>query len=135
MTAYALRSDLTTMGLPSAALTGVSTADQDSALEAASRLLDSYLSPKWGVPVPSPNAALKMHTCAVASYLILSVRGYSPEGVNSTLRQRHDDAIAWATKCGKGEAFPCDQGADATPGDDEAGVLVSTDETGFGAWG
>jgi hypothetical protein len=51
VTRYATTTDLTRLGLPSAALSGVATETQEDALDAASSLADGYLSSRFGLPL------------------------------------------------------------------------------------
>ena len=127
MTAYATQADLFALGLPAAALTGVASATLDLALEAASRRADTYFS-RFAVPIASPNAGLKEAVCAIAAYKLMSVRGYSPENPDSTLRANYEDAIKWLERCAAGTCTPCAQTEDATPTTDEDAPLISTEE-------
>ncbi len=132
MAAYATRTELAQYGLPSDALTGVSTTDQDAALEAASRELDGYFRAQYGVPLASVSSDTKRHVCAVASWIIMAVRGYSPDGPDVVIRQRYDDAIAWARDVAKGVVRPIEQTSDATPSTIESIPLMdSTEERGW----
>jgi phage gp36-like protein len=50
---YATRDDLFRLGLPEGALRGVSPSTIEEALEAASRLADSYLRARYALPLSS----------------------------------------------------------------------------------
>ena len=126
--AYATRAELYVLGLPSAALTGVATADQDLALDAASSFCDSYLRGRYGCPIASASYALKLCVCQIAAYRLLCSRGFNPETLDGVIRTNYEEALAWLKDCAKGIASPIDQADDATPSTDENAPLIdSTD--------
>jgi phage gp36-like protein len=88
---YATRDDLFRLGLPEGALRGVSPATIEDALEAASRLADSYLRARY----------------AIAAYDLMAVRCYDPvRGADEVLRLRYEDAIRWLERVAAGGASP-----------------------------
>jgi len=79
MTRYADTTDLTRLGLPATALTGIATEALDDALDAASAEADSYLRARYVVPFTTWGADLKQCVAALAAETILTSRGYNPE--------------------------------------------------------
>ena len=126
--AYATRAELYVLGLPAAALTGVATADQDLALNAASSFCDSYLRGKYGLPIVAPSYALKLCVCQIAAYRLMIARGFAPESPDDVLKTGHEDALAWLKDCAKGIASPVDYNADSTPSVDEGAPLMTSVE-------
>ena len=115
MTAYAARTDLTRFGISEKALTNVSTETQDAALEAASRVADSYLRSRYALPLAGYGDDLKRAVCAIAAWDLLSTRGYDPHrGSDEAVRMRADDAKGWLKDISAGKAAV--SGGVTTPG-------------------
>lgn len=94
--AYADRTDLARLGLRSGALTGVSTGDQDAALEAASDTVDGYLRSRYTLPLSAWGDDLRRAVCTIAAWDILTTRGFDPsKGGDEAIRLRYEDAIKW----------------------------------------
>ena len=103
--AYASRTDLTTHGLSSAAIGSISTTAQDAALDAASRVADSYLRARYATPVTGYGVDLTRAVCSIAAWDLLSVRGYDPQrGGDEALRLRAEDALRWLRDVSSGKA-------------------------------
>lgn len=132
MTRYAERSDLTRFGLPSGALTNVSTTTQDAALDAASTLADGYLRGRFELPLTAWGDDLKRAVCAVAAWDLMVTRGFAPDaGNDEVLRQRYEDAIAWLKSVALGHVIPVNV-TDATPEEDDGGTFsVSNPRRGW----
>lgn len=128
MTRYATTTDLTRLGLPSAALSGVATETQEDALDAASSLADGYLSSRFGLPLSAWGDDLRGCVCKLAAYDLMVTRGYSPQtGPDENLRLRHEDAMRWLRDVASG--IVAIQGVtDATPTDttDNSGSRMIT---------
>lgn len=90
----------------SVALTGVSSTDQDAALEAASRKADSLLSieGRYVVPLTAYGSDLTVAVCHIAAFWLLSKKPFSPDGAETVPKKLHDAAIKWLTDCGLGNA-------------------------------
>lgn len=115
MSAYASRADLTRFGISAAALTSVSTDTQDAALEAASRVADSYLRSRYTLPLTGYGDDLKRAVCAIAAWDLLSTRGYDPQrGGDEAVRLRTDAAMSWLKDISAGRAAV--SGGVTTPG-------------------
>lgn len=116
------------MGVASAALTGVATADQDTALEAASRVVDSYLRSRYGTPFPAPAPyELRRATCIVAAWDLMTTRGFSPQGMDQAIQLRYESTLLWLRDVSAGKA-QLDVTVDATPSTQEAAPLISSDD-------
>jgi phage gp36-like protein len=112
--AYATRTDLYRLGLREAAFVGISTADQDAALEAASDTADSYLRSRYVVPFTGHGDDLKGAVCRMAAYELLAARGYSPSaGNDESLENRNDKALTWLKDVSAGRAHV--SGGNTTP--------------------
>ncbi len=102
--AYATLTDLARFGLPSTALTGVSSAAQTDALEAASDVADSYLRARLAVPLTSWGTDLTLQVCVLAAEIILSTRGLDPSRANGdVILTRADRARAWLKLVAEGK--------------------------------
>ena len=111
---YATRDDLFRLGLPEGALRGVPPATIEDALEAASRLADSYLRARYALPLSSWDEALTRAVAIIAAYDLMAVRGYDPaRGADEVLRLRYEDAIRWLERVAAGAVSPEVQ--DSTP--------------------
>jgi phage gp36-like protein len=104
---YATQDDLFRLGLPEGALRGVSPATIEEALEAASRLADSYLRARYALPLSSWDESLTRAVAAIAAYDLMAVRGYDPaRGADEVLRLRYEDAIRWLERVAAGGVSP-----------------------------
>ena len=111
---YASQDDLFRLGLPEGALRGVSPSTIEEALEAASRLADSYLRARYTLPLTAWDGALSRAVAAIAAYDLMAVRGYDPaRGADEVLRLRYEDAIRWLERVAAGEVSP--EVEDSTP--------------------
>ena len=107
MSSYATPSDLTTYGLPAAAVASLGSQAIQAAIDAASTLADGYLRAKFTLPVTVVSADLKATVCRIAAYDLLSTRGYNPEtGSDPNIRDRYQDAIRWLEGVAKGNITP-----------------------------
>lgn len=104
--AYGTTTDLTRFGLPSTALSGVTTATQEAALDAASAFADSYLRARYGtLPLTSYGVDLTQCVCALAAETLLTTRGFDPSRANGdAITQRANTARAWLRDVSAGRA-------------------------------
>lgn len=127
MAQYATRAELYQLAIPSAALTGISSADQDAALESASRVADSYLGTAFELPLTLWGVDLKEAVAKMAAYRLMAVRGFSPEaGDAEQFRLQYQDAVKWLEQVAKGLVRPIGV-VDASGGEND------TDATGNAA--
>ena len=112
MAQYATRPDLAALGLPSAALTGVSAATQDAHLVAQGARIDSYLRTQYDLPIKTPYPAELVECNAIlAAYTLLqNARGYVPDEFDAGFRARYEDQIIWLRDIAAGR---CSLGIDA----------------------
>jgi phage gp36-like protein len=104
---YATASDLETFGAPAAALDGLYSEAIAAQLEAASSVADSYLRNHYKLPIVAPYPpALTEAVARIATFNLLSVRGYNPEGDAGLLETRYKTAMRWLESVGSGKASP-----------------------------
>jgi phage gp36-like protein len=103
---YATPSDLYRLALRAPALNGISSADQNQALEAASRVADSYLQARYQLPLAAWDYDLRRAVAIIAAYDLLSGRGFAPEGSDEHVRLRYEDAIRWLRDVSLGVVTP-----------------------------
>lgn len=102
---YATTTDLTRFGLPSSALTSVSSTTQEEAISAASAFADSYLRSRYVVPLTSYGDDLSQCVCAIAAETLLTSRGLDPTRANGdVVTLRADNARAWLRDVSAGRA-------------------------------
>jgi phage gp36-like protein len=95
MTAYATIRQLRALGINADALARVSPEDQELGLEAASRIVDSYL---WELEPPLAvfTGEISTATAIIAAYHLLAASGFDPEHDDSkNVRLRYLDQIEW----------------------------------------
>ena len=104
--AYATTTDLARFGLPSAALSGIATATQEAALDAASAFADSYLRSRYGaLPLTSYGVDLTQCVCALAAETILTTRGFDATRANGdSVTLRAENARTWLRDVSAGRA-------------------------------
>lgn len=128
MTRYANTTDLVRLGLPSAALTGVLTATQEAALDAASLLADGYIASRKKLPLSAWGDDLRATVARLAAYDLMVTRGYDPSaGRDDQLRLRYEDAMRWLRDFAAGR-IDSPSMIDATPTDtsDEGASYASS---------
>lgn len=104
---YATRSDMYAYAITADALTGVATGDQDSALNTASRLADSYLTNRFVLPLAVWGEDLRLQVANIAAFLLMRSRGFSPQqGDAEQLRAGYEDAMDWLKAVAAGKVTP-----------------------------
>ena len=106
MSKYANIGDLTSFGLPGAALTDIPVYDLELALEAASADIDSYLNSQYELPVSNWGHDITRACSILASYDIMCVRGFNPAGDDANIEKRADDVRKWLTLISQGRVSP-----------------------------
>lgn len=132
MTRYADTTDLVRLGLPSAALTGVATAAQEDALDAASAEADSYLRARYVVPFTSWGDDLRQCVAAIAAETLLTTRGYNPQaGRDDVIANRADRWRSWLkdVSAGRAHVSGCTTTPTATRHARASGPRVTSDRT------
>lgn len=107
MAAYATQADFASLGLLPKVTATIASADIDAALEAASRVVDSYIGSRYDLPLTNYDKSVTIATCKIAAYDLLSRRGFAAGAADSeNVRQRYEDAIGWCKDVAKGLALP-----------------------------
>lgn len=107
MPAYATTADLVTYGMPTTALGQLTTVQQNAALAAASKIVDTYLRGRYALPLVAWGTEITDATCRIAAFNLLSVRGYnSASGADVGLRERYQDALEWLSAVQRRAAHP-----------------------------
>lgn len=121
MASYATVADLERHGVSRSALEDVNLEGQEAALEAASRVADSYLRGAVSLPITAADGVYPVElvraVAQIAAYDLLSVRGMTAE---SDLGRRASASEKWLRAIGEGEVRPAwaDSSEDATVGYD-----------------
>jgi phage gp36-like protein len=122
---YGQPADLATFGMPSAALSAFTNADQVAALVAASGYADGELSRRYTLPLTAYGTELTEAVCHIAVYKLLSKRGFDSPGEGSSFRRQHDDSKAWLKRVGDGTLDPPGI-VDSTVDEEDGGTYVVT---------
>lgn len=96
-TRYASLADLYKYGIPLAALNGITTEEQEAALDAASAMADDYLADVVDLPLEpdSWSFSLRRYVAVIAAYDLLRVRGFNPEGSDVLIVREYERAMKW----------------------------------------
>jgi phage gp36-like protein len=125
VSSYATPTDLARNGVPSSALDGITSADQQVALDAASGIADGYVAARYTLPLVAPFPTdLVIAVCQIAAWNLLRVRGFNPDaGQDAVIRSGYEDATRWLRLVAEGKVSP--QVIDSTPsGNPTAGPFV-----------
>ena len=107
MARYATPEDLTLLSLPANAMSSITDAEQQAALDAASDEADSYLGSAFRLPLNEWGMDLRQHVCSIAALRLMNHRGYNPQaGANDTIRLCYEDAIRWLENIARGRVKP-----------------------------
>lgn len=107
MPGYAVTADIPTFGLASETLVNFAPEQQQAQLDAASDFADSFLAARFPVPLANPGLALKEAVVVIASWRLLTVRGFDPEDKGDVeLKQRYDEALAWLKGIAESDITP-----------------------------
>lgn len=92
---YATVAEMKQVGINADALTGLSDADLQQALDSASSVADGYLRSRYYLPIQSPYPDdLVLRVAEIGAFLALKARGFSPDA-NPEIRMGYKDAIDW----------------------------------------
>ena len=109
--AYASPADLVVHGLPATALGALTVAQQNAALDAASKIVDSKLRGRYALPLVAWGTEITQATCKIAAYELLNIRGYNPaSGADVNVSDRYLAAMHWLDQVQRQAAHP-----DVTP--------------------
>lgn len=127
--ARATVSDLASIGVAAARVLGVPTGQQQSELDAASDLIDSYLSRQYTLPLaaPYPRDIIKAE-CVLAAAGILDNIGWNPSSpAEKAIMLRRDFYMAqWLPGIASGEIGPNIVGGDSSTSEGPSGPAVIT---------
>lgn len=131
---YITDAELLSLGLPGAALSVVAESTRDQARAAASAEASSYLKKRFALPLASWGSDLKRKVADLASYDLMTFRGFDPGSESGALIvKRRDDAVLWLRDVAKGIVEPTDL-VDSTEPVDEQAPLVASDTGAGWAW-
>jgi phage gp36-like protein len=128
---YATLAELYVYGAPSVAFGTITLDALTVALQSASTMADSFIRSRYALPLTAWGTDLKMSVCKIATYEVMSVRGYNPAaGSDVNYLNRHLEAMAWLKGVSRGEIH-----LDVTPALSTAsqgsGVVVSNSRRGW----
>lgn len=104
---YAVLDDLSIYGLNASVLSLLTPIQQQAALDAASDLIDGYLNSKFKLPLVTFGKSLTQKVCEIASWNLLSIRGFDPEDpADAEVKKRYDVALQWLQDIKNGEITP-----------------------------
>lgn len=104
---YAELADLYRYGAPATAFGSFSDADKLAGLNEASAKVDEFLGARYALPLISWPVSITEHTCRIATWNLLSVRGYNPAtNGDENIRIRYEDAIRQLTLIQKQQMHP-----------------------------
>jgi phage gp36-like protein len=117
-TPYATSTDLANFGLSQAALAGVNPSVITAALQSASDEADGYFRSQFTLPLTNWSTDLTQKVCQIAALIILTQRGFSPDGSDDVYVQAASSARQWFRDVAMGKTVPgvTDSSSGATPG-------------------
>jgi len=120
---YATLADLEESGLPPGALGSVPATTVQKILLRASRYADGFLGDKYVNKLACPfDQALIHSVCQIASYWLMTRRGYNPDA-DMVIRQGFDDATAWLKLVAQGQVQICT----SSDGDNDQPAVITND--------
>lgn len=122
---YASLEDLDAYGMPGAALAKLAPSKRAEAIAAASTKAEGKLALRYDLPLVTWGVDLTEAVSKIASYDLLSVRGFNPDGSDENVRTRHNDAWKWLTEVADGKCEPIGV-VDTSPEVEDDGVVVVT---------
>lgn len=107
-TVYATRTDLTTLCISDALLSGLTDDQITAALTSASTTVDSYIGTRFDLPLTDFGQDIVLATCRIAAYLVLQgPRGFNPGASNAdSFLTNHNMAVSWLKDVAAGRATP-----------------------------
>jgi phage gp36-like protein len=128
LTQYATRTELAAHGLPDGWLTGVTTGNQDEALQRASDEASGYMTTRYTLPLTAWGRDLTGKVCDIAAWYLMKRKGFNPaDPACAAILKGYDDAIAWLKGVASGAITPVAI-VDSTTDDDDAVFTVGTDD-------
>ena len=124
--AYATTAQLDSLSSASQIVSTLDPTAKTEALDVASSLADGYLRQRYTLPLVAFCPDLTRAVCAIATYDLLSARGYDPVAQdNGNVRVRYEDAIKWLERLAAGEISPdIDDSAPTGEDSDAPGLAI-----------
>lgn len=93
---YATAADLQALAITQAAAARFGPTAIDACLQAASSLIDSYISAQFQLPLTAWDMGLTLQCCNIARFMLYRQVGFNPSsGGDETTVNAYNDAIAW----------------------------------------
>lgn len=123
---YCEPSDITTHGIPKAAVANVTMEQLAEKCLSASDEAAGYLASAYELPLTRWDSATRKHVARMATYELMSSRGYKADsGKDDQIRQGYDDALKWFNRIASGGLRPVGI-VDTVPEVNEAEVWVAS---------
>ena len=104
---YATLADLYTYGAPVRVFGQLDDSVKNAALVSASAKVATFLRARYVLPLLTWDDSITEATCKIATYDLLSNRGYNPgAGPDENIRNRYNDALFFLEKVQKSQAHP-----------------------------
>lgn len=103
---YATVTDFRRIGLPPKSLTQVDPADITQALQDASDTISGYFQSRFVLPLQTWSGDTVLRTVKIAAYLVMSTRGFDPEGKDKLIYDDYLASIEWCQEVSKGHITP-----------------------------
>ncbi len=106
---YGNLDDLSSAGIPAAALASISNADKQKALVRASNIASTFLRDRYTLPLSCPyDPALVQWVCWIAVYLLMSTRGFNPnQGIDQIVVMNYKEALDSLKRVANGQQQLC----------------------------
>ncbi len=125
MASYITYQELQDQGVPPEGLSGLTATQLNDAIAWASDEIDGYLAKRFTLPLTVVSSDIKRRCTILASYYLLTRRGFRHGGeLNELIVKLYDDAVEWLLRVSRGDITP--QCVDSTPQVDEEGSLVAS---------
>ncbi len=122
---YATSDDLDRYTLPDKATAALDAEVKADGMLAATDEADGYLGGGYTLPLTAWGEDLKMHVAKMASFQLMSRRGYRPGESDDLIIKGREDAISWLTQIMHGRLEPPGI-VDSTPDEQEYGAYVAS---------
>lgn len=103
---FATKPDLFAGDIPQKALESVKPNDIYKALISASQDAEDALAASNALPLTKWPSSLTQRVTAIATYLVMKVRGFQPQGTDELIIKGHDDAQKWLKDVAAGRIRP-----------------------------
>lgn len=118
-------SDITSGQLPAKALVNVTKQTVAKAIISASGDAEDSLASSYTLPIVAWSQSVSQRCAQIASYQIMSFRGFKPDGLDQLIVKENDDAVGWFKRVAAGSLRPPGI-VDSAPNVYEGGAVVFT---------